>query len=163
MKIYVEPLVFFFGFDKSDISILPRKIFEKARQGKIEVVTSIWSISQYIGGVNELYVKGDIKLQSRNDLLFEFSRLENDLKKSLTKAYPTKEIQDVCIGYILDRGVDYERAWHLATARLSECTVYVMVDRFQDLDKKQWKKEFDVFNILDEKDVKELAGKINSP
>ncbi len=41
MKIYVEPIVFFFGFDKSDKSILPRKIFEKARLGKIEVVTSI--------------------------------------------------------------------------------------------------------------------------
>lgn len=37
-----------------------------------------------------------------------------------------------------------------------------MVDKFQDIDKKQWKNEFDVFNILDEKDVKELLEKINS-
>ncbi|MDE1728908.1 MAG: hypothetical protein KGI02_09870 [Thaumarchaeota archaeon] len=58
-------------------------------------------------------------------------------------------------------GTDYERAWHLAT-RLSGCTTYVMVDKFQDIDKKQWKNEFDVFNILDEKDVKELLEKINS-
>lgn len=87
----------------------------RARQGKVEVVTSIWSISQYIGGINDLYVKEDIKLQSRNDFLFEFSRLESDLKTHLAKVYSTKEIQDVCIGYILDRDLDYERAWHLAT------------------------------------------------
>lgn len=161
MRIYVEPIVFFLAFDKSTSGTMPRKIFDKASQQKLELVTSIWSVSQYIGAVNELYVKGEIKLQSRNDYLFEFSRLENDLKGSLVKVYPTKEIQDVCIGFILDRNVDYERAWHLATARLSQCDSYVMVDKYEDLDKKQWKREFDVFNIIDEKDVKEISERID--
>lgn len=161
MKIYIEPIVFFLAFDKNQDK-LPRKIFEKAKLSKLELVTSIWSISQYIGAVNELYVKGEIKLQSRNDYLFEFSRLENDLGNFLIKVYPTKEIQDVCIGFILDRNVDYERAWHLATARLSQCEAYVMVDRYQDLDKKQWRGEFDVFNIIDEKDSREMLEKLDS-
>ncbi|MGB9002852.1 MAG: hypothetical protein WCC52_03485 [Nitrosotalea sp.] len=159
MRLYVEPIVFFLAFDKNKLSM---KIFEKARNGKLELVTSVWSVSQYIGAVNELYVKGELSQQSRNDYLFEFSRLENDLKDSLVKVYPTKEIQDVCISFILDRSVDYERAWHLATARLSRCTDYAMVDRYQDLDRRQWTKDFEVFNILDEYDAKQLSERIDS-
>lgn len=60
-KVYLEPIVFHYNSRPEEEGILSRLIFNKARQGKIEIITSVWTISQYIGAIHELLVKREIE------------------------------------------------------------------------------------------------------
>lgn len=160
-RVYVEPIVFYLSFTNTEYGIAPRQLFEKAKQKKLELFTSIWTLPQYIGAINELYVKGNLTDDQRRDYVLQLRYLEMDLGDSLTKVFPEPEVAQVCIAYILERSVDYERSWHLATAKLSKCDAYVMVDQYMDLNKKSWEREFEIFNLIEKNDGEKLSKKLS--
>ena len=161
MKLYLEPAIFAYQYAKNETGILPRAIFRKAKEEKLELITSSLSSLQYIGKIHELFVTKKISKQTHSNYLFDYSALKIDLKNSLTYASPTKDILDISNTYVLEKNVHHEDAIHLGTSRASRCDMYVMTDQYKDLDKNEWKKNFKMIDLLEKEDVEYASYKIN--
>lgn len=159
MKVYLEPISFLFLFSNTDAGKIIRKIFRKAEEGKITIVTSIWSYNQYLDEMVFLYRDAD------EDAKFNVRVMMNILGRKLSALAEKNHYVEVGLTqillesaslHIINSGLTAEQAVHMFSAQLNRVNIFVVADESFLLDKDRWKDDFDVFHLQNSDDRLEL-------
>src|SRR3989442_11478813 len=99
MRIYLESYVFLLYVSDSKKGKLARKIFNKADEGKLTIVTSEWSTNQYADQLMYLASQGVIKPEAPRDIVLVLAAIREDLarKEKLATVDTYRKIINQCV------------------------------------------------------------------
>lgn len=149
-KFYLDPYAFVCYLAPGIAGDLIRKIFAKANQGKLVIVSSAWTRNEYAEAIIEIYEDRPETSEYPESLIHTLSMDLNRLaiKKQFEEADVTNEILEGSSMYIMSDKLRAAQALHLFSAKMKECSVFVTGDIFLKLDKKEWEAEFKLSESL---------------
>ena len=133
------------------------------RERKVTIVTSRWTINESIAALDKKYKRDEITDSERDQVIFAMLRTMDELieKGHIFAISLTNDIARFSSAIITDKHLSADDSVHLYSAIIGKCDAFVLADnRFARLAKDGG--DFEVFNILDEKDYSRLKGFLNN-
>ncbi len=163
MKIYLEGIAFLFYFSSTPSGDVVRKIFRKAGEGKVTIVTSAWSMNQFIDELIFLSKDSEEELMNARLIWRILEREEEKLatKNAFLEVGLTNPLLDSSLLYVINGFLTAEQAIHVFSARLRGCDAFLIGDERFQLNKERWKDDFDAYHLNDENDRKQLLNVLN--
>lgn len=178
IKIYLDTSAYVKGFNEEYRSDVIEEIVDKCGQGKLEIITSWWTISESVAALDQAFKKkGLIAKPQRNAIISSLLGKTADLsKQGLLTLVETNEKIIVASWEIIRRmHLSADDSLHLFTAKVGQCDLMVVADdyfwqRFKagpEIEEEEDIGEemhfpFDIYNILIDEDYKLLKSKIKS-
>lgn len=163
MQIYLEGIAFLFYFSSTPSGDVVRKVFRKAEEGKVTIVTSAWSMNQFIDEL--IFVsKGNEEEMMTARLIWRMLEREEEklaTKNKFLEVGLTTPLLDSSLLYVINGFLTAEQALHVFSAKLRGCDAFLIGDERFVLNKERWKDDFDVYHLSDENDRNQLANVLN--
>lgn len=142
-----------------------KKMFAKANDGKLVIVSSAWSRNEYAPEIIDIYNRNPQVTESAESLINTLSMDLNRLaiKRRFVEVDVNNDVLEGSSMYIKSDSLMATQALHLFSAKMKACSVFVTGDVTLQLDKKSWENEFKLVFLLAEsgenaEDVEELNG-----
>lgn len=163
MKIYLEGIAFLFYFSSTPSGDVVRKIFRKAEEGKLTIVTSAWSINQFIDELIFVSKENEEEMMTARLIWRILEREEEKLaaKNKFLEVGLSTSLFDSSLLYVINRFLTAEQAVHVFSAKLRGCDAFLIGDERFILKKERWKDDFDVYHLSNENDRKQLTDVLN--
>jgi hypothetical protein len=164
MRIYLEAFCLIFYFSETPAGELIRKIFRKAHDNEVTIITSGWSINQFLDELIFLAGGNEEEILNTRILWSIMARKQEQLGRTnrFIEVGLTSTLLDSSLLYVVNAFLTAEQAIHVFSAKLKGCDIFVIGDERFRLEKERWKNDFDVYHLNDEVDVKILSTVLNS-
>ena len=158
MRVYLEGIAFVFYFSPTPEGDAVRKIFQKATEGKVTIVTSDFSMNQFLDELVFLSKDNEEEMMNVRVMWSMLERKEEEMarKERFLEVGLTTPLLDSSLLYVVNGFLTAEQAIHVFSARLRKCDMFVIGDERFQLNKERWKNDFDVYHLNDENDRRQL-------
>lgn len=164
MRIYLEAFSLIFYFSETPAGELVRKIFRKAYDEEVTIITSNWSTNQFIDELIFLAAGNEEEILNTRILWRIMSRKQEELSRTnrFIEVGLTGPLLDSSLLYVVNAFLTAEQAIHVFSAKLKGCDIFVIGDERFHLEKERWKNDFDVYRLNDEADIKALNALLDT-
>ena len=160
MRVYVNTSAYVKEFSEEKGTETVRKIFNACEAGKVNIVTSLWTLSESIAAVDRKFRRGEISLDDNEITIATI--IERSIllarKGSLFLVMPRAELMVASWRLIVSKHVSADDALQLFSSIVSLCTIFIAADDLLVRIAKE--EELESFNIEEEKDCKRLRAKL---
>ncbi len=174
--LYLDTSAYLKRFNNEESSELIKKIFTKSDEYKLEIATSIWTVSEAIASLDQAYKKrGIIDVAQRNSTISSLLGKTFDMVKEgkMQMIIPNEDLIYGSWDMIRLRHLSADDALHAFSAKVGKCDSMVLADNYFSNRLKNYKADeteptrnaelsYQVYNVLDKNDYEILEQKIDS-
>lgn len=160
-RVYVESSAYVKAFANEKGSDYLRKIFDYAEKGKLETVTSQWTIGESLAAADRKYRRGEIRLSERDIIVATILDRTMALvgEGKLTMIYTKQDLVSSSWRLITERYLSADDALHLFSATVGLSDLFISADTYLLEAARQL--DFDGYNIEDANEFRKLPDKLN--
>lgn len=144
-------------FSEETGSEIAHRLFSDCEKGRIELVTSHWTIGESIAAVDRKFRKRELTEEQRDTIIVTLIGRTTELanKKHLTIVTLNQNFVTASWKYITSNHLSADDALHLVSYLVTECDIFAASDKYLVAVTK--KEGIESYNIEDQKDMSKLS------